>query len=200
MRRSAEDARTAILDATERMLVAEGPAGIRLQDVAAEVGVSHPTVLHHFGSRERLVDAVVKRRVQGMKQEVLLALVGAQPGEASARALFERLYAVMGPGGHARVVAYLALDGRVPGAEPESLFPLAQVVHAARVARSDLEGPSPSLEDTYFTVQLAAFALFGEAILGPLFRGEPLDARDEATSKRFREWIASHILATLERN
>ena len=54
-----------------------GPAGIRLQDVAREVGVSHPTILHHFGSRDRLVEAVIKRRVRAMNQEVILALVGA---------------------------------------------------------------------------------------------------------------------------
>lgn len=197
-RRTAEDARTAILDATERRLVERGPSGIRLQDVAADVGVSHPTILHHFGSRERLVEAVVKRRVHAMNHEVILALVGAEQGEAPALALFERLHAALGPGGHARVIAFLALEGRVPGAEPESLLPLAQVTHAARLARRDPESRKPSLEDTYFTVLLGALALFGEAIVGPLFRGEPEDAPDAATSRRFRAWIARMILAHLE--
>lgn len=197
VRRTAEDARTAILDATERRLVERGPAGIRLQDVAADVGVSHPTILHHFGSRERLVQAVVKRRVQSMHEEVLVALVGAEQGEAPALALFERLYAALGPGGHARVVAFLALDGGA-GMERESLFPLARVTHAARVARRDPEAPEPSLEDSYFTVLLASFALFGEAIVGPLFRGEPGDDPDEAKSRRFREWLARLVLTHLE--
>lgn len=198
VRRTADDARTAILDATERRLVERGPSGIRLQDVAADVGVAHPTILHHFGSRERLVEAVVKRRVHAMNHEVILALVGAEQGEAPALALFERLYEALGPGGHARVVAFLALEGRVPGAEPESLLPLAQVTHAARLARRDPEAPPPSLEDTYFTVQLSALALFGEAIVGPLFRGEPEDAPDRATSRRFRAWVARLVLAHLE--
>src|SRR5687767_8641945 len=78
IRRTAEDARTAILDATERRLVEHGPSGIRLQDVAADVGVSHPTILHHFGSRERLVEAVIHRRNQAMNQEVILSLVSAR--------------------------------------------------------------------------------------------------------------------------
>jgi AcrR family transcriptional regulator len=198
VRRTAEDARTAILDATEQRLVARGPSGIRLQDVAADVGVSHPTILHHFGSRERLVEAVIKRRVHAMSHEVVLALVGAEQGEAPAVALFERLYAALGPGGHARVVAFLALEGRVQGVEPESLFPLAQVTHAARLARRDPEAPKPSLEDTHFTVLLGALALFGEAIVGPLFRGEPEDAPDRETSRRFREWLARLVLAHLE--
>ncbi|MGH7329781.1 MAG: TetR/AcrR family transcriptional regulator, partial [Polyangiaceae bacterium] len=54
-RLDAEAARKLILDATERRLVRVGPSGIRLQEVAKDAGVSHPTVLHHFGSRELLV-------------------------------------------------------------------------------------------------------------------------------------------------
>ncbi|MDB4991754.1 MAG: Transcriptional regulator, TetR family protein [Myxococcaceae bacterium] len=193
-RRTAEDARTAILDAAERRLVASGPKGIRLQDVAADVGISHPTVLHHFGSRERLVDEVLKRRVQVMIREVMLALAGGSDDLDSARALFERLYAALGPGGHARFAAFLALEGRVPGAEPHSLRPLAELTHAQRLSRCIAGGPVPTFDDSYFIVLLAAFALFGEAIVGPLFRGEPEEAPDEQISKRFRSWLAELVL------
>src|SRR5947199_358921 len=60
-RRTADEARAEILDAAERILVETGPGAIRLQQVAELVGVSHPTVLHHFGTREALVAAVVER-------------------------------------------------------------------------------------------------------------------------------------------
>jgi len=196
-RRTGEDARTAILDAAEQRLVASGPSGIRLQDVAAEVGISHPTVLHHFGSRERLVDAVVKRRVAAMNEEVIQALAGTAADPSSAVALFERLYAAFGPGGHARVAAFLALEGRVPGAEPDSLRPLAELTHKARLALCDKQASEPSFDDTYFTVLLSAFALFGDAIVGPLFRGEPEAEPDQAIAKRFREWLAKLVLAHL---
>lgn len=198
-RRTGEDARTAILDATERRLIAGGPKGIRLQDVAADVGISHPTVLHHFGSRERLVDAVVKRRVAAMNQEVILALTGASDDVPSAVQLFERVYAAFGPGGHARVAAYLALEGRVPGAEPDSLRPLAELMHAERLRRCVQDEARPSFDDSYFIVLLSAFALFGEAIVGPLFRGEPEEAPDEEMSKRFRGWLAKLTLQLLSR-
>src|SRR5690242_16224301 len=77
-RRTGEEARSAILDAAERRLVASGPAGIRLQEVAADVGVSHPTVLHHFTSREGLVEAVVGRALDSL-QAALLAAVRTSP-------------------------------------------------------------------------------------------------------------------------
>ncbi len=204
VRRTAEDARTRILDATERRLVAAGPSGIRLQDVAKDVGVSHPTILHHFGSRERLVEAVCQRRLRAMTQEVILTLVsaagqGGAPDSSTAVALFERLFAMFGPGGHARVVAFLALEGRIAGASPESMMPLAQAMHAARLARRAGGTPEPPFEETYFIALLGAFALFGEAIVGPLFRGEPEDAPDLATSQRFRAWAAERVLELLER-
>ena len=53
-RRTADEARAAILDAAERILIETGPGAIRLQHVAELVGVSHPTVLHHFGTRDAL--------------------------------------------------------------------------------------------------------------------------------------------------
>lgn len=204
VRRTAEDARTRILDATERRLVAAGPSGIRLQDVAKDVGVSHPTILHHFGSRERLVEAVCQRRLRAMTQEVILTLVsasaqGGAPDSSTAVALFERLFQMFGPGGHARVLGFLALEGRIAGASPESMVPLAQAMHAARVARRSEGAPEPPFEETYFIALLGAFALFGEAIVGPLFRGEPEDAPDLATSKRFRAWAAERVLELLER-
>lgn len=192
IRRTAEDARTAILDATERRLVQSGPTGIRLQDVAEDVGIAHPTILHHFGSRERLIEAVTLRRLDALRAEVLAAFARTEQGEAELAALFERLFAVFGPGGHARVVAFRALEG-LPGAQPESIEALGVAAHATRLARRTGKGPEPTLEDSYFTVLLCAFALFGEAIAGPLFRGEAEASPDRETSARFRKWLAKLV-------
>ena len=201
IRRTAEDARTAILDATERRLVVHGPNGIRLQDVAADVGVAHPTILHHFGSRERLVEAVIQRRVRGMNQEVILALLSARAADeqSTAIALFDNLYKTFAAGGHARVMAFCALEGRAPTLTPESLRPLAQATHAARVARRSSELPPASFNETEHVVHLAALALFGEAIVGAFLRGDSIGDPDESASKRFRDWLAKHLVATLER-
>ncbi len=67
IRRKPEDARALILDAAEKSMAAHGPAGIRLQDVAQQAGVSHPTILHHFGSREGLVRALNQRTLEDLK-------------------------------------------------------------------------------------------------------------------------------------
>jgi AcrR family transcriptional regulator len=198
-RRSAEEARIAILDATERRLVERGPSGIRLTDVARDVGVSHPTILHHFGSREQLVQAVIVRRVEAMSGEVLRTLLeGPTHDVRAAHALFEALFRSFGPGGHARVVAFCALEGRVPNAAPEGLRPIAEATHAARLARRQRGQPAPRFEDTEHLVLLALLGLFGEAIVGPLFRGERPESPDPAASQRFRDWLARHVFAALE--
>jgi TetR/AcrR family transcriptional regulator len=40
-----------------------GFAAARLQDIAERAGLSHPTLLYHFGSKERLYEAVIERAV-----------------------------------------------------------------------------------------------------------------------------------------
>ena len=42
--------------------------------VAADAGVSHPTVLHHFGSRDLLVKAVIARSLQAINATLVEAI------------------------------------------------------------------------------------------------------------------------------
>lgn len=188
VRRSAEEARAAILDATDRRLVEAGPDGIRLQDVAAEVGISHTTILHHFGGREHLVDEVVRRRIDVINQDVIDAVADRGVDPTVIGPLLGRLFQAFGPGGHARVVAYLALGNR-PNPDIRGLNTVMGVLHQARQLTREPGSPAVSLEDTEFIVQLTNFALFGEAIVGPLFRGEPPDAPDPEARRRFLDGL-----------
>jgi hypothetical protein len=52
----------ASLDAAETQRTQFGPGGLWLQSVAAELGLSHPVILHHFRSREGLIDATAPHR------------------------------------------------------------------------------------------------------------------------------------------
>src|SRR5271165_4863601 len=110
-RRTGEEARTAILDAAEQRLVASGPGGIRLQEVAADVGVSHPTVLHHFGSREGLTQAVVARALDSLHAGLLAAVQEPPKGPGQVAALLDGVFDTLVRGGHARAFLWLALSG-----------------------------------------------------------------------------------------
>ena len=74
IRRTAEEARRLILDAAEERLARQGPEGLRLQDIARDVGISHPAILHHFESREGLVRALVGRANRQLRDTLLSAL------------------------------------------------------------------------------------------------------------------------------
>lgn len=193
-RRTADEARTAILDAAERLLVQAGPGGIRLQEVAAEVGVSHPTVLHHFGSREALVEAVVARALDSL-HERLLAAIQAAPGRPEhIEALMQRVFDTLVAGGHARAFLWLALSGYAPTVEELRIRKLAEAVHGVRRARRKREKRRvPPFEDTYFTVMLTALAMLAASVFP-----EPRDASEACGPARFRAWLARLVHDHLE--
>jgi AcrR family transcriptional regulator len=197
-RRPAEEARRAILDAAEKRLREGGPAGIRLQEIARDVGISHPAILHHFGSREGLMRAVIERALGALDRDLLAAFEADRAADVDANALLERAFETLGDRGHARLVAWLALsgEGEAPrGDTGRFLRRLAEATHALRPpgARRTAAG----FEDTQFAVLLAAAALFGEAIVGPQMRRSAGLAGDRDASRRFRRWLADLLLRHL---
>lgn len=54
------DGRVALLQAAIRVGAQEGLRGLTLRSVAAEAGVSHGLVRHHFGTRQQLVDEALE--------------------------------------------------------------------------------------------------------------------------------------------
>jgi|SRR5579875_183575 len=78
---------TAILDGAER-LMARG-AATSISAVAAEAGVSRPTVYAHFSDRRRLVEAVVERAVGA----AMNAVAAAEPERGPALDALHRLAA-----------------------------------------------------------------------------------------------------------
>ena len=202
-RRTAAEARRAILEAAEKRLIDGGPEAIRLQDIAADVGVSHPAILHHFGSREKLIEALVQHAMQGL-QEDLIAVVRSGP-EVAVRSfelrvervsrMLERTHALLAERGYARLFAWLVLSGREMRPLVRGLFTgFPQAVHATRARRRLAEGRKPpALEDTLFGAAMTMVTLFGDALFGRLARlavGLPDDAK---AGRRFRAWMANAI-------
>jgi AcrR family transcriptional regulator len=70
-----EAARTALLDAAERLLIDEGHAGITTRKVAAEAGVNHGLVHYYFGSIEELLVQAMERYTERLldRQRALYA-------------------------------------------------------------------------------------------------------------------------------
>jgi AcrR family transcriptional regulator len=58
----APDSRTAILVATESVLLADGAEGLTIRKVSDRCGYTAPTIYHHFGDKDGLVDALLEAR------------------------------------------------------------------------------------------------------------------------------------------
>ncbi|MBX3024586.1 TetR/AcrR family transcriptional regulator [bacterium] len=202
-RRSADDAKRAILDAAEARVASGGPASVRLQDIAADVGVSHPAILHHFGSREDLLRAVMERALAALRADLLATLTTTGEAHIDVTAQIERVFDVLGGHGQARLMAWFALSGAPPerGRDQASDFfirELATLVHQRRMARYAEQGRRPPAdEDTLFTILLAALALLGDALLGASAR-ESSGLDDPAAGRRFRTWFAQLLVAHLD--
>jgi TetR/AcrR family transcriptional regulator, repressor for neighboring sulfatase len=199
-RRTADAARREILEAAERRLAQSGPMGLRLQDIAADVGISHPAVLHHFGSREGLVHAVIERAIIALQEDLVRSLSETQQGDVpDTAALFEHVFETLADRGHARLMVWLLLTGYDPFNEKAraNWAQIGQVTHSLRLRR--LKGKrKPTFEDTMFGIVLPALALFGQAIAGQAtFRVAGLDG-DPNAPKRFREWLAALLSAHME--
>jgi AcrR family transcriptional regulator len=194
VRRSAEAAHEQILDAADKRLAEHGPRGIRLQDIAQDVGVSHPTILHHFGSREGLVEAVVDRALASLQSRVIASFAAGNLEAGEGAALVRQIMTTLGDRGHARLMAWLALEGRAPEDPAKLLSTLAAVMHGRRVVTTASQAPA---EDTLFMVMLVSLALFGEGVLGASVLDSAGLARDADARERFHAWIVRLVEAHL---
>jgi AcrR family transcriptional regulator len=199
IRRTAEDARRQILDAAELRLAQSGPAGIRLQDVAADLGISHPVILHHFGSREGLIRALTNRAVVELKGKLLVAI---ESSDVDTEDILGEVFNAF-RGGLAQRLAWLAIAGTDEDREQHDMVTL-DIVRTIQEQRVKGAPPGKVIDeqDTKSIVYLVTAAAFGDAIFGAqLRRRAGLDA-DAAASAAFQRWLAkllkSHMGAEKE--
>ena len=202
-RRSADEARQEILDAAQRRLNVGGPDAIRLQDIARDVGISHPTILHHFGNKEGLLGALDERAIRALTTDVE-QMLAEDASDISGLDLVERVAQTMDQQGLARLIAWWAMresDGAATGdIDPATLVgEVSKLIHARLGNLGSSKGATDdSLEHVTFGVRLAVVAMFGDALIGDQL--SQVEASDrEAERHRFRAWLAQLLLDGLSR-
>lgn len=181
-RRSAAEARRLILDVAEVHLSRSGPGGLRLQEVAGDVGITHPGVLHHFKTREALVDAVVARAVGRLQIELTEALAGS----GGTTEIMESVHRVLAGGGNARLLAWLIMAQPAPYGTEHNLEEIADAVQFQR------NGEKQATTQTRYTILLASLALFADALAGPTMR-RSLNLEHPNDGAAFRDWLGELI-------
>lgn len=190
LRRTPDEARRLILDAAQELIARAGPEGLRLQEIAAAAGISHPLILHHFGSREGLVRALVQQAVTELRDKLITVMGSAdylleqqldQVFDAFRDGLAQRLawLATIDPEGEPAAAAMVVRD-------------IADSLHARRIAAAP-PGMAPDRADTEMMVHLIAVAAFGDAIVGPRLRRSAGLPSARETEHRFRTWLAALI-------
>lgn len=82
-RRRGEGARRAILQAAEALLLREGAQAVSIRRVAERSGYTAPTLYHHFGDKNGLIDAALEERFR----EVHAVMAAIPRGRDAARYL-----------------------------------------------------------------------------------------------------------------
>ena len=190
LRRTPEEARRLILDAAQELIARNGPEGLRLQEIAAAAGISHPLILHHFGSREGLVRALVQDAVAELRDKLIAALTS---GESSLEQQLDQVFGAYRDGLAPRLAWLATIDPTGEQVGPATIMrDIADSLHASRAAAAPT-GVAPDRADTEMLVHLIAVAAFGDAIVGRrLWRSAALPATGE-TDRRFRTWLAALI-------
>lgn len=86
--------RDRVLDAAEEVIMRDGIASFTLEAVAAEAGVSKGGLLHHYPSKDRLIESLVTRSVEGWRAECDAAIEAEPEGPGrTARALMNNCLA-----------------------------------------------------------------------------------------------------------
>ena len=165
-----------------------GPEGLRLTALAKTLRISHPAILHHFGSREGLVAAVVLHSQQALSAQLFAALKAGNT-ESGREQLIEMVAEVCGQRGLARLVAWLLLSGRGSKFALATDLPLKQLADAVHPLRQRRH-PAARYDDVMFELQLLTTVLLGDALFGEAIRSASGMPADPRLAREFRQRLA----------
>lgn len=193
-RRTPEEARREILRAAEARLREHGLDGLNVVDVAASCGMSHATVLHHFGSTGGMRRALVESMTDRLLRDVIDALrrdPHPEPPE-----ILRNLFGALSSGGHAKLLAWLSVGGEAlsedlaPSEPVQTLFAALVPTLAERLpAGRDRERIAKRL------IFLIATAAIGYGVAGERLPG--LLAMEAEEAGAFPDWLGRQINAML---
>lgn len=161
--RDATATRTRIIDAAEATFAERGIDGARVDEIAARAGVNKRMLYHHYGSKEGLYEAVLRRRLAGRLEAAPL------PADTAERLVEGRARAAADPT-YLRLLMWEALGAGPAGevvAEAERTAAARQL--RDRTARPALEGADPdhlALLEFALTAVAAAFPQTARMLTG----------------------------------
>src|SRR5688572_23171818 len=164
VRRTPEEARTLALASARRLLLAEGPNAITLQSVAADLGMSHTNLIHHFGSAGGLQSELMRQMVSELTKTIESAVMRLRAGKGEVKDFVNIVFDAFDQGGAARLAAWMVLSG-----ESMHLAPIEEVVrdHIDSVERGADANKAGAIHERITSATLfVVVAALGDAIIG----------------------------------
>ena len=195
-RRDPEEAKALILDATIEEISRAGVQGLRIKEVASRAGLSHPLLMHYFGTKADLLDAAIERELGRTGTELVGLLQDAiARSQESGEKRFLRphdLMRVVRPAfqRNARLFGWLLLEGRFSEVAAPQVRRVAEVLHQLQLT----DRPWTTFEHALHGLTMGAAALIVDALDPDLIsisrRGE---RGDETASDEYLEWVSDVI-------
>lgn len=199
-RRSPDEARRLILEAAEKRLAAGGPDAVRVQHIAADLGITDAAIYHHFKNREGLLDALARFGARNLKtamEDVIARFDGDREDIDAVAALaletFERR-------GYARLVLWLSIAG-IPSDRGSGMFDNLGRAFERRFLAASPPGTdkATAARDARFLATLLVLVVFAEPMLGTISRRSIGLGGGRATTLQFRRWFSGAMLSLLEK-
>jgi AcrR family transcriptional regulator len=162
-RRSAAEARDEALVAAREILLKLGPDGVTLKGVAAEIGMTHTNLLHHFGSASELQSALMSAMVRDLGAALSDAVTHLRSDEGAPRVLVDMVFDAFDKGGAGQLAAWIALSNKQAHLEPiqQAVNEMVNAIEEkfATAAPATRQGVTSA-------VLFIALCAFGDAIIG----------------------------------
>lgn len=168
--------RERLLAAAEDAFGRKGFHGARLEDIAREAGITRPSLLYHFGTKEALYSAVVRRAFAHLGEALASAMGTRGPFVARADGMVDAFAAVLHDHpGMAPIILRELMEGRGPGQAIllDEVLPLLAATEGFVTAQGMVRSGVPvraAVVEIAGTMVLAAAAgeatsaLFGDAV------------------------------------
>jgi len=199
LRRTPDEARDAILAAARQRLLRHGLEGLKIADIARDVGMSHATLIHHFGSTSGMRRALIDRMANALLTEFLGVFERVPPSPSRRSEILGRLFRALADPRHVQLFAWLALEASGDAARAPVAWagaPLFDSLFERIAAQEDATGHDR--DAARFGVLLAVTSAIGFGVAAPWLRHAGLVTGDAAVDRfaaRFAEFLGARRLA-----
>ena len=188
-RRTPSESKRQVLEAAQRRLEVHGLDGLGIVEVARDAGMSHATLLHHFGSAEGMRLALIDAMTSRLIRDVMRSLRADDPAEV----IFEKLFATFTKTNHANLIAWRALNSSIQVGIGESFGLFEELID---ICTERLE--TRDREVARNLVLLVAATSVGIGISGDVLPNAIGMSADEL--ERFPSWLSQRIFDFSSRN